>query len=177
MAKRIGDNFYNRNVRPTIKRPVIGEAEIENPGKKKGKMKKKGYCLSGEKWNIDTGASRKEKEEAKKQFKRFSDADSIQEKKEALMKAVVFIQKQFREMEPSQTVEDLSSFWEGGDTDQNRMKGEKRWGKDGSLVIAKKEKRHTRMRATTTKGQSDIPKKRGLNEDGEVGAERKKRNT
>ena len=30
------------------------------------------------------------------------------------MKAVVFIQKQFREMEPSQTVEDLSSFWEGG---------------------------------------------------------------
>ena len=27
---------------------------------------------------------------------------------------LVFIQKQFREMEPSQTVEDLSSFWEGG---------------------------------------------------------------
>ena len=114
LAKRIGENFYNRNVRPTIKRPVIGEAEIENPGKKKGKMKKKGYCISGEKWIIDTGATRKEKEEAKKEFKRFSDADSIKEKREVLMNAVVFIQKQFREMEPSQTVEDLSSFWEGG---------------------------------------------------------------
>ena len=113
LAKRIGENFYNRIVRPTIKRPLIGEAENENPGKKK-KMKKKGYCLSGEKWNIDIGATRKEKEEAKKEFKRFSDADSIKEKRDALMNAVVFIQKQFREMEPSQTVEDLSSFWEGG---------------------------------------------------------------
>ena len=55
LAKRIGENFYNRNVRPTIKRPVIGEAEIEDPGKKKGKMKKKGYCLNAEKWNIDRG--------------------------------------------------------------------------------------------------------------------------
>ena len=30
------------------------------------------------------------------------------------MEAVVFVQKQFREMEPSQTVEDLKSFWEAG---------------------------------------------------------------
>merc|ERR1711867_375805 len=32
----------------------------------------------------------------------------------ALMEAVVFVQKQFREKEPSQTVEDLDSFWEAG---------------------------------------------------------------
>ena len=112
LAKRIGENFYNRIVRPTIKRPVAGEAGNENPVKKK--MKKKGYCLSGEKWNIDVGATKKEKEDALKEFKRFSDADTIEEKRDALKNAVVFVQKQFREMEPSQTVEDLSSFWEGG---------------------------------------------------------------
>ena len=113
MAKRIGEQFYNRNVRPTIKKPVIGEAEIEEPAKKKGKQKK-GYCLNPEKWDIDRGATRKAKEEAQKQFRRFCDAESIEEKKKALMEAVVFVQKQFRTKEPSQTVQDLDSFWDAG---------------------------------------------------------------
>ena len=113
LATRIGEQFYNRNVRPTIKKPVIGEAEIEEPAKKKGKQKKT-YCLNPEKWDIDRGATRKAKEEAQKQFRRFCDAESIEEKKKALMEAVVFVQKQFREKEPSQTVEDLDSFWEAG---------------------------------------------------------------
>ena len=78
LAKRIGEQFYNRNVRPTIKKPVIGEAEIEEPAKKKGKQKKT-YCLNPEKWDIDKGASMKDKEEAQKQFRRFRDAESIDE--------------------------------------------------------------------------------------------------
>ena len=114
LATRIGDQFYNRKIRSTFKKRVIGEDEIEEPAKKNKGKPKKTYCLNPERWDIDIGATRKAKEEAKKQFRRFCDAESIEEKKMALMEAVVFVQKQFRTKEPSQTVQDLDSFWDAG---------------------------------------------------------------
>ena len=112
LAFRIGDQFYNRIIRPTIKKPA-DQDEIEEPAKKKGRNKKT-YMLNPDNWDIDKGASMKEKEEAQKQFIRFRDAESIDEKKDALMKAVVHVQKFFRDMEPSQNVEDLNCFWQAG---------------------------------------------------------------
>ena len=38
------------------------------------------------------------------------DASSLEEKKEIVLKATLFIQKQFRELEPGQAVEDLQKF-------------------------------------------------------------------
>ena len=113
MAKRIGENYYNRIVRPTIKRPA--EACVGEEGTAKKKMKKiKGYCLTAEKWNVDAGASKDEKEEALKQYRKMGETLSFLEKVDMVMDAKLFIQRQFRELEPSQSVEDLNIFWDGG---------------------------------------------------------------
>ena len=56
----------------------------------------------------------KEKREAREQFIRFCEAESIEERKDALMKSVVHVQKYFRVREPSQVVEDLIDFWQAG---------------------------------------------------------------
>ena len=115
LARRLGDNFYNRMVRPTVKRPVGDgvEGAVEELGLAK-KKKKGGYCLSGEKWNIDASASKAEKEEALRSYMMLETANSLVEKKEIVQKATIFIQKQFRELEPGQAVEDLKSFWGAG---------------------------------------------------------------
>ena len=113
LAKRIGENYYNRIVRPTIKRPA--EACVGEEGTAKKKMKKiKGYCLTAEKWNVDAGASKDEKEEALKQYRKMGETLSFLEKVDMVMDAKLFIQRQFRELEPSQSVEDLNTFWDGG---------------------------------------------------------------
>ena len=95
-----------------MKRPASAVDDESTPPKKRMK-KTKGYCLTAEKWNVDAGASKDEKEEALQQYKKMAEA-SIQEKQELLMEARLFIQRQIRDTEPSQSVEDLSSFWEGG---------------------------------------------------------------
>ena len=113
LAKRIGENYYNRIVRPTIKRPA--EACVGEEGTAKKKMKKiKGYCLTAEKWNVDAGASKDEKEEALKQYRKMGETLSFLEKVDMVMDAKLFIQRQFRELEPSQSVDDLNIFWDGG---------------------------------------------------------------
>ena len=66
LAKRIGENFYNRMVRPTMKRPASAVDDESTPPKKRMK-KTKGYCLTAEKWTVDAGASKHEKEEALEQ--------------------------------------------------------------------------------------------------------------
>ena len=111
LAKRIGESFYNRMVRPTIKRQVTADNdEVFQPKIKK----KKGYCLSSEKWSIDVGASKATKDDALKKFMKLEEAGTLQEKKDLVREAQIFIQKQFRTLEPSQSVEDLRSFWAGG---------------------------------------------------------------
>ena len=115
LAIRIGEQFYNRIIRPTIKKPADqdDQDESEEPEKKKGKYKKT-YMLNQEKWELDKGATMKEKREAQEQFIRFCEAESDEERKDALLKSVVHVQKFFRVREPSQVVEDLNSFWQAG---------------------------------------------------------------
>lgn len=111
LSKRIGNNFYNRLVRPNIKRPAAAAPEEVIKIRKK---KVKGYCLRAEKWNIDEKATKEEKDEAFKMYKKLEDAATVQEKKLLVKAASIFIQKQFRTLEPNQVVEDLHSFWEAG---------------------------------------------------------------
>ena len=112
LAKRIGDNFYNRHIRPNLIRPAPAEAGC-TVGNKRKKLKG-GYCLTGEKWNIDQGASKAEKDEAIDNFVKLGEATTLEEKKALMEKARLYIQNQFRELEPGQAVEDLRHFWEAG---------------------------------------------------------------
>ena len=112
LAKRIGNNFYNRLVRPNIKRPAAEEGVEEIIKIRKKKVK--GYCLRPEKWCIDEKASKDEMEEAFKEYKKMENALSVKEKAKLVISACIFIQKQFRSFEPNQVVEDLELFWEAG---------------------------------------------------------------
>ena len=112
LAKRIGNNFYNRLVRPGIKRPAAEEGVEE--GIKIRKKKVKGYCLRSDKWCIDEKASKEEKDDALKEYKSLENAICVEEKVQLVKSACIFIQKQFRSSEPYQVVEDLQLFWEAG---------------------------------------------------------------
>ena len=103
-------------IRPTVKRPAGDgvEGAMEELGVAKKKKKNGGYCLSWEKWNIDASASKAEKEEALRSYVMLEDATSLEEKKKIVQKATLFIQKQFRELEPGQSVEVFKSFWGAG---------------------------------------------------------------
>ena len=67
-----------------------------------------------EKWCIDEKASKGEMEEAFKEYKKMENALSVKEKAKLVISACIFIQKQFRSLEPNQVVEDLELFWEAG---------------------------------------------------------------
>ena len=67
-----------------------------------------------EKWNVAEQAPKKDKEEAFKKFKKLEEVITKQEKITIVKEARVFIQEQFRSLDPNQAVEDLQSFWEAG---------------------------------------------------------------
>jgi len=112
LARRLGDNFYNRIVRIHLRKPSPEDASEEAAIKKK--RIKTAYCISKEKWIIDASANQAEKEEAAKHFLNLDFVTTIAEKKELVKASRVFIQSQFRELDPGQAVEDLQSFWSPG---------------------------------------------------------------
>ena len=111
MVKRLGNCFYNQIVRPNIKRPV-GTENMKSPVG--GEKKKKVFGVSSEKWVTDEVASKEEKEDSVNSFKKLSEAVFVEEKKKLLKESRLFILEQFKKLEPSQSVEDLRGFWEGG---------------------------------------------------------------
>ena len=111
LVKRIGNCFYNQIIRPTIKRPVSNdEIQVSSGGKKK----RKSYVVNASKLNIFESASKVEFEEAKRSYLKFEEANTIKEKQQLLPEARIYIQKMFQTVEPTQLVEDLTAFWEGG---------------------------------------------------------------
>ena len=112
LSKRLGDNFYNRMIRPNIKRPgTASVVDMISPKRQKGK---KGYCLTTEKWNIHEGATKAEREAALAKYRMLVEASTGKEKKSLIDGARVYIQKQFKSLEPSQAVEEMDLFWEAG---------------------------------------------------------------
>lgn len=111
LVKRLGNCFYNQIVRPNIKRPV-GTENMKSPVG--GEKKKKVFGVSSEKWVTDEVASKEEKEDSVNSFKKLSEAVFVEEKKKLLKESRLFILEQFKKLEPSQSVEDLRGFWEGG---------------------------------------------------------------
>ena len=114
LAQRTSDNFYNRVVRPNLKRPAATTDDERDASEPKKKRLKGGYCLSSERWNDDFGASKDEKEEAKRAYFQIQHSDKIDEKKGLLLSSTRFVQKQFRESEPNKAVVDLKIMWAEG---------------------------------------------------------------
>ena len=81
LIKRLGNCFYNQIVRPTIRRAVRSE-DIQAPVG--GKKKKKVLGVNAEKWNSCEMASKAEKSESVKSYKRIAEAVSMEEKKKLL---------------------------------------------------------------------------------------------
>ena len=115
LVHRIGDNFYNKFTKKTVKRPEIGtenpEQKLASPG---GKKLKKGYGVTAERYNYGKMSSKEEQEAAKNAFKKLYHSDSLEEKEQLTILARIYIQIQFRSLQPSQAAEDLKPLWSAG---------------------------------------------------------------
>ena len=96
--------------------------------------------VNAEKWNSCEMASKAEKSESVKSYKRIAEAVSMEEKKKLLKDSRLFIIEQFKKLEPSQAVEDLKDFWFGGPVLLSEMF---EWltdgSQDGSLALSSAE--------------------------------------
>ena len=84
------------------------------PAGSSAKKVKKSYGIVPDRYNHGLNASKAEMEHAKNMFKKISEVESLEEKKQLVIASRVFIQSQFRSVQPSKTVEDLEQFWSAG---------------------------------------------------------------
>ena len=122
LAKRIGDNFYNKFCKKDVKKPLplhhgSKSSEIEECSSPRGQKRfKKSYGIAAETWNYDLNASKAEKVKAKALFNKLDEIESFEDKANQVKQARAFIQELFRSKEPSQSVNDLQGFWNAGPT-------------------------------------------------------------
>ena len=115
LSKRIGDNFYNKHTKKLVKMSTAaGDSSQDSPAGPSAKKVKKSYGIVPDRYNHGLNASKAEMEHAKNMFKKISEVESLEEKKHLVIASRVFIQSQFRSVQPSQTVEDLEQFWSAG---------------------------------------------------------------
>ena len=136
LAKRIGDAFYDRFSRKSVKRPSSSLDGSSESRPESGKRMKKVYCITAEKWNLGLNSTKQEKDEGRASFRKISEVDTEEEKMQMTLSSAAFIQEQFRELQPSQAVEDLKVLL----SDKNLLS---LWfefmvsgSKDGSLAVS-----------------------------------------
>ena len=106
----MSSSFYNKFMRPGIKKQDATEAEAASTPKKKVK---KNYCVDPERWNIGLNNSGEyEAEEAL--FLQIYDLGTVEEKAMLLQETRIYLQTQFRLKDPQQVVTDLVPFWAAG---------------------------------------------------------------
>ena len=116
LAKRLGDNFYSKFTSKSVtpSSGVDGSLGETSPAATGSKKSKKVYGVSAEKYNYGVNASTAEQEVAKEMFKKLSEVESFEERRTIIIASRAFLQHQFKSLQPSQAVEDLSSFWAAG---------------------------------------------------------------
>ena len=112
LSKRIGNCFYNQFVRPNKKKPA---QEVGDSNDCVVIRKRKIFNgVNAEKFNIYETSSKNEKDSSLKSYNELEACDLFEEKKAYLHDARIHIQYCFQRYEPSQAVEKLKGFWDGG---------------------------------------------------------------
>ena len=105
LSTRIGDAFYDKFLRPSVKKPTGSLNQTPCAVKKVKRV----YGITPDKWELDTSASEVDKENAKTTFEKlYNSSDSTpDEKLQLMLNSAIFIQEQMKLLEPSEAVEHL----------------------------------------------------------------------
>ena len=114
LKKRIGDNFYNKNMRPSINRPTINTDNSSGLGVSTAKKRKRLYALDSDKWYNSSRVQKSVINEQQKLFNGIKAENNNEDNLQIMQLCRAFIQSKFEASEPSQLVEDLDHFWEAG---------------------------------------------------------------